>query len=122
MAIRTEALSSLTDQSSVRATPGAGIGRLGKSLPFLLTLAVHGVAIAVLGQLLLRAARGRAAASAGLWQFSLVAAAVTSGLQLWLAPIVIFGYAVILTKSRGGLLTVLGGLLALFVSRFGWKS
>ena len=39
MAIRTEAFSASRELTSVRATPGTGIGRLGRFLPFLLTLA-----------------------------------------------------------------------------------
>ena len=39
MAIRTEAFSASRDLTSVRRTPGTGIRRLGRSLPFLLTLA-----------------------------------------------------------------------------------
>ena len=40
---------------------------------------------------------------------------------LALIPLALLGYAVLLTKSRGGLLSVLGGLFALFIARFGWK-
>jgi O-antigen ligase len=40
---------------------------------------------------------------------------------LWLTPIALFGYALILTQSRGGFLGMVVGLLALFHSRYGWK-
>ncbi len=38
---------------------------------------------------------------------------------LWLAPILLFGYAFILTHSRGGFIALMAGLLALLVTRFG---
>jgi len=38
---------------------------------------------------------------------------------LWLLPIVLFGYGLQLTYSRGGLLSLLGGLFAYFYSRLG---
>jgi O-antigen ligase len=41
---------------------------------------------------------------------------------LWLTPIPLFGYALSLTQSRGGLVGVLVGVLALFHARFGWKA
>jgi putative inorganic carbon (hco3(-)) transporter len=45
-----------------------------------------------------------------------------SGLRiLWLLPVGLFGYALLLTQSRGGFLAVLGGALALIVSRYGWR-
>jgi putative inorganic carbon (hco3(-)) transporter len=40
---------------------------------------------------------------------------------LWLTPIVLFGYALYLTQSRGGLLGVSIGALLLFQSRYGWR-
>jgi O-antigen ligase len=40
---------------------------------------------------------------------------------LWLLPVVLFGYAFYLTQSRGGLLGLGAGLVALFHARFGWK-
>jgi len=40
---------------------------------------------------------------------------------LWLAPIGMFTYALVLTRSRGGFLSLLASLLALFVVRFGWR-
>jgi O-antigen ligase len=33
----------------------------------------------------------------------------------------LFGYALILTKSRGGFLALVAGLMALFTMRFGWR-
>jgi O-antigen ligase len=39
----------------------------------------------------------------------------------WLAPIGLLGYALMLTHSRGGLLSLLAGGAVLLVSRFGWK-
>jgi O-antigen ligase len=39
---------------------------------------------------------------------------------VWLAPVVLFGYTLILTQSRGGLLGLLLGLLVLFRARYGW--
>lgn len=40
---------------------------------------------------------------------------------LWLGPIAVYLYALILTQSRGGLLALLAGLMTLFVARFGWR-
>jgi putative inorganic carbon (HCO3(-)) transporter len=41
----------------------------------------------------------------------------------WLLPVGMFGYAIVLTHSRGGLLALLAGLVTLLYSRFsGWKS
>jgi hypothetical protein len=40
---------------------------------------------------------------------------------LWIAPLGLFLYGLSLTHSRGGLVGTLAGMLALFVSRFGWK-
>jgi len=40
---------------------------------------------------------------------------------LWLAPIGMFTYALILTKSRGGFLALLGSFMVLFTTRFGWR-
>jgi putative inorganic carbon (hco3(-)) transporter len=39
----------------------------------------------------------------------------------WLASLVLMGYAVSLTQSRGGLLAVLAGLAVLIRARFGWR-
>src|SRR5205807_1762810 len=39
----------------------------------------------------------------------------------WLAPIGLFGYALSLTQSRGGFIALLGALLTLVWSRFGWR-
>ncbi len=39
----------------------------------------------------------------------------------WLAPIALFGYALSLTRSRGGFLAAMVGLMMLFWSRFGTK-
>jgi O-antigen ligase len=39
---------------------------------------------------------------------------------LWLAPLGLFGYALMLTQSRGGFLALLAGVFALIRSRFGW--
>jgi putative inorganic carbon (HCO3(-)) transporter len=38
----------------------------------------------------------------------------------WLAPLAVFGYALVLTQSRGGLLALMVGLFVLFQARFGW--
>jgi hypothetical protein len=38
-----------------------------------------------------------------------------------LAPLVLFAYALTLTKSRGGFLALLAGLVALLTARFGWR-
>jgi hypothetical protein len=43
------------------------------------------------------------------------------GRVLWLAPLALFGYALALTQSRGGLLAVMLGLFVLFQARFGKK-
>jgi O-antigen ligase len=40
---------------------------------------------------------------------------------LWLLPVGLFCFALMLTKSRGGFLALLAGLLVLFRSRFGWR-
>ena len=39
----------------------------------------------------------------------------------WLAPIPLFGYALMLTHSRGGLFALVAGVLMLLVSRFGGR-
>lgn len=39
----------------------------------------------------------------------------------WLAPIALFGYSLILTQSRGGLLGIAVGLLVLSYARYGWR-
>lgn len=39
----------------------------------------------------------------------------------WLAPLGLFGHALVLTQSRGGLLALMAGLFVLFQARFGWK-
>jgi O-antigen ligase len=38
----------------------------------------------------------------------------------WLLPLLLFAYALALTKSRGGLFALLAGVMILFWSRFGW--
>jgi putative inorganic carbon (hco3(-)) transporter len=38
---------------------------------------------------------------------------------LWLTPFSLFGYALMLTRSRGGFIALMAGLLVLLVSRFG---
>ena len=43
------------------------------------------------------------------------------GRLLWLAPIGLFGYAVVLTQSRGGLLGLAVAAFAWAYGRFGWK-
>jgi hypothetical protein len=45
------------------------------------------------------------------------------GFRRWAAvvPLAAFGYALLLTQSRGGLLALLAGLLVLVRERFGWK-
>jgi O-antigen ligase len=40
---------------------------------------------------------------------------------LWLAPPVLFLYTLVLTQSRGGLLSLAAGLLVVGGSRFGWR-
>jgi O-antigen ligase len=39
----------------------------------------------------------------------------------WLTPIALFGYAIMLTKSRGGLLGLMSAVVAFLVARFGWR-
>jgi hypothetical protein len=39
----------------------------------------------------------------------------------WLAPVALFGYTLIRTQSRGGLLGVMLGLFVLGCARYGWK-
>ncbi len=46
-----------------------------------------------------------------------------AGILMWLPGLIGFGYALFLTRSRGGFLAMLGALLALFYTRFGfWRS
>lgn len=40
---------------------------------------------------------------------------------VWLAPFALFGYALVLTQSRGGLLSFLVGMGVYGLARFGWK-
>jgi O-antigen ligase len=40
---------------------------------------------------------------------------------LWVLPLVLFGYALVLTRSRGGLIGCLAGVLVLCRARFGWR-
>src|SRR5262249_53319436 len=40
---------------------------------------------------------------------------------LWLAPLLVLGYTLYLTQSRGGLLGLVAGLAVLFHARFGWR-
>jgi putative inorganic carbon (hco3(-)) transporter len=40
---------------------------------------------------------------------------------LWLAPLVLFGYALTKTHSRGGFLALLAAMMVLFHARFGWR-
>jgi hypothetical protein len=40
---------------------------------------------------------------------------------LWLGGMLLFGYALALTQSRGGFLALLTGLMVLFTFRFGWQ-
>ncbi|MEO6807848.1 MAG: O-antigen ligase family protein, partial [Isosphaeraceae bacterium] len=40
---------------------------------------------------------------------------------LWLGPIAVYLYALILTQSRGGLLALMASLMTLFLARFGWR-
>jgi len=42
-------------------------------------------------------------------------------LYLWALPLAVFGYAFTLTRSRGGFVGLVAGLLGLFVARFGVK-
>jgi len=39
----------------------------------------------------------------------------------WFLPVPVLGYAFFLTRSRGGLLALLAGLLTLTLTRFGWR-
>lgn len=39
----------------------------------------------------------------------------------WLIPLGLFFYALVMTRSRGGFLALMAGLMALLVSRFGWS-
>jgi O-antigen ligase len=39
----------------------------------------------------------------------------------WLLPLVGLGYGLALTKSRGGFLALLAGVMTLLITRFGWK-
>src|SRR5262249_17273107 len=43
------------------------------------------------------------------------------GRFVWVAPLLVFGYAVVLTKSRGGFLALFAGLTVLVWVRFGWR-
>jgi O-antigen ligase len=40
---------------------------------------------------------------------------------LWVVPLLVFGYTLYLTHSRGGFLAMLACVLATFLARFGWK-
>jgi O-Antigen ligase len=40
---------------------------------------------------------------------------------LWLGPVALFCYAIILTQSRGALLALAGGMAVLVIARFGWR-
>ncbi len=40
---------------------------------------------------------------------------------LWVGPLVVFGYAMAMTYSRGGFIALMVGLMVLFQSRFGWR-
>jgi O-antigen ligase len=40
---------------------------------------------------------------------------------LWVLPLGVFAYALMLTHSRGGFMGLVGGLAVLFHARFGWK-
>jgi hypothetical protein len=40
---------------------------------------------------------------------------------LWWSPIALFGYGIVLTQSRGGLLGLLAAVAALLIARFGWR-
>src|SRR5262249_7782952 len=40
---------------------------------------------------------------------------------LWLAPLLVSVYAIVLTKSRGGLLGVAAGVIVLLTTRYGWR-
>lgn len=39
----------------------------------------------------------------------------------WLVPLGLFVYAITLTKSRGGLIALLSGMVAFFLLRYGWR-
>jgi hypothetical protein len=56
------------------------------------------------------------------WISSYRIASFNEGLPrlLWLAPLGLFGYALMLTQSRGGFLALLAGVVVLLRSRFGW--
>jgi len=41
---------------------------------------------------------------------------------VWLGPILLFVYALYLTQSRGGILSLLAGSMAFFYTRFGWRA
>jgi O-antigen ligase len=43
------------------------------------------------------------------------------GRFLWALPIGVFGYGIMLTHSRGGLMGLTTGIVVLFTTRFGWK-
>lgn len=45
-----------------------------------------------------------------------------AGRYLLLFPLALFGYALLLTHSRGGLLSAAGALLAFLPARFGWRN
>jgi hypothetical protein len=40
---------------------------------------------------------------------------------LWLASLGLFGYSLVLTKSRGAFLALMAGLAVLFYARYGWR-
>ncbi len=40
---------------------------------------------------------------------------------LWIAPMIVFAYALNLTYSRGGLLALMAGIGVLFAARYGWR-
>jgi hypothetical protein len=40
---------------------------------------------------------------------------------VWLAPIGLFGYAIHLSQSRGGLIALMVGMVSLFLGRYGWR-
>ncbi|MEX2119543.1 MAG: O-antigen ligase family protein [Pirellulales bacterium] len=40
---------------------------------------------------------------------------------VWLAPLALCGYALVLTRSRGGFVALIAAALSLCVSRFGWR-
>ena len=39
----------------------------------------------------------------------------------WLAPVGLFGYAMVLTRSRGGFLGLLAAIAAYLIAKFGWR-